>query len=107
MTRVHSNQVFLDPSPRTYGGDDDHDDDNNDEDGDEPLEHRPILAEPQLRRSTRQTQPSSRYPSNDYVLLTNGGEPETYEEAMSQEKCKEWYKAMQDEMTSLHKCHEY
>ena len=29
MTRVHSNQVFLDPSPRTYGGDDDHDDDNN------------------------------------------------------------------------------
>ena len=37
-TRVHSNQVFLDPSPRTYGGDDDHDDDNNDEDGNEPLE---------------------------------------------------------------------
>ena len=85
----------------------DHDDDSNDEDGDEPPEQPPILAEPQLRRSTRQTQPSSRYPSNDYVLLTNGGEPETYEEAMSQEKCKEWYKAMQDEMTSLYENHTF
>nr|GEZ66056.1 retrovirus-related Pol polyprotein from transposon TNT 1-94 [Tanacetum cinerariifolium] len=37
-----------------------------------------------------------------YVLLTDGGEPEHYVEAMEDEHKKEWFKAMQDEMNSLH-----
>ena len=63
ITGVHPNPVFLDPSPRTHGGDtqedDDHDDDdNNCEDGNKLPEQPPTPVEPQLRRSTRQKQPS-------------------------------------------------
>ena len=31
--------------------------------------------EPSLRRSTRERQPSIRYPSNEYVMLIDGGKP--------------------------------
>ena len=41
------------------------------------------LVEPELRRSTREQQPYTRYPSHEYVMLTDGGEPECFEEAMS------------------------
>ena len=34
--------------------------------------------EPPLRRSTRERQPSTRYPPNEYVMLTDKGEAETY-----------------------------
>ena len=42
-------------------------------DGELPL---PPYEQP-LRRSTRVHQPSTRYPPNEYVMLTNRGEPET------------------------------
>ncbi|GJV75560.1 retrovirus-related pol polyprotein from transposon TNT 1-94, partial [Tanacetum coccineum] len=42
--------------------------------------------------------PSTRYSANEYVLLTDGGEPECYAEAMEDEHKKEWFDAMQDEM---------
>ncbi|VFR03144.1 unnamed protein product [Cuscuta campestris] len=45
---------------------------------------------PQLRRSTRVRKPSTRLSEDDFVLVTDGGEPETYDEAMShvhREKC--------------------
>nr|GFD53376.1 retrovirus-related Pol polyprotein from transposon TNT 1-94 [Tanacetum cinerariifolium] len=54
-----------------------------------------------LRRSTRDHHPSIRYSANEYVLLTDGGEPECYVEAMEDEHKKEWFEAMQDEMNSL------
>ena len=38
-----------------------------------------------LWRSTRQRFPSARYSPNLYVLLTDGGEPECYEESMEDE----------------------
>ena len=41
--------------------------------------------EPPLRRSTRERQPFTRYPPNEYMMLTNGGEPETYQEAILHE----------------------
>ena len=68
-----------------------------------------LLEEPvvELRRSTRVRQSSSRYPVNEYVLLTDEGEPEGYEEAMSDAHKKEWQSAMQDEMNSLHENHTY
>nr|GEX47772.1 putative RNA-directed DNA polymerase, eukaryota [Tanacetum cinerariifolium] len=56
-----------------------------------------------LGRSTRDHHPSTRYSTNEYVLLTDEGEPECYEEAMKDEHKKEWFEAMQDEMNSLHK----
>ena len=36
------------------------------------------------------------------MLLTDAGEPETYEEAMSCDQKNEWYEAMQEELKSLH-----
>lgn len=56
-----------------------------------------------IRRSTRDHHPSTRYSAHEYVLLTDGGEPECYTEAMEDEHKKEWFEAMQDEMNSLHK----
>ena len=40
-------------------------------------------------------------------MLTDGGEPETYQEAASHEKKMEWLKAMQEELKSLHENHTY
>ncbi|GKD00293.1 putative RNA-directed DNA polymerase [Tanacetum coccineum] len=54
-----------------------------------------------LRRSTRDHHPSTRYSANEYVLLTNEGEPECYTEAIEDKHKKEWFDAMQDEMKSL------
>ena len=63
--------------------------------------------EPPLRRSTREPQPSTRYPPNEYVMLTNVGEPETYQEAILHESKKEWVKAIQEEVRSLLDNHTY
>lgn len=60
-----------------------------------------------LRRSSRNRQPSTRYPVNEYILLTDGGEPECFEEAMESEQKREWIDAMDDEMKSLHENHTY
>lgn len=60
-----------------------------------------------LRRSTRVRQPSAKYPASEYVLLTDGGEPESYEEAMESEQKRNWVEAMQDEMNSLHENNTY
>ncbi|GJW39661.1 putative RNA-directed DNA polymerase [Tanacetum coccineum] len=55
-----------------------------------------------LRRSTRDHHPSTCYSAHEYVLLTDGGEPECYAEAMEDEHKKEWFEAVEDEMNSLH-----
>jgi hypothetical protein len=60
-----------------------------------------------LRRSTRDRHPSTRYSVDEYVLLTDGGEPECYAEAMEDEHKSEWVDAMQDEMKSLHDNHTF
>ncbi|CAL8169106.1 unnamed protein product [Prunus armeniaca] len=77
---------------------------------DEGLEaqaHEEPAAEFQPRRSTRVQRPSSRYSSDDYVLLTDGGEPECYKEALAHDQQDEWLKAMHEEMQSLHENHTY
>ena len=67
----------------------------------------PPPYEPPLRRSTRERQPSTRYPPNEYVMLTEEGEPETYQEVILHESKKEWVKAMQEEVRSLLENHTY
>ncbi|GKV28962.1 hypothetical protein SLEP1_g37944 [Rubroshorea leprosula] len=42
-----------------------------------------------------------KYSTDEYVLLTDGGEPKTYYEAMESGNKKEWLMAMQEEMSSL------
>jgi len=63
--------------------------------------------ESSLRRSTRERIPSSRYSPNEYVLLTDGGEPESLDEAMESEEKEKWFDAMEDEMKSLHDNHTF
>lgn len=70
--------------------------------------HDPVIPpanEP--RRSTKLRRQSTRYNPNDYLLLTNGEETESYDEALEHEKKKEWWKAMEDEMKPLHENHTY
>ncbi|KAJ4721123.1 Retrovirus-related Pol polyprotein from transposon TNT 1-94 [Melia azedarach] len=66
-----------------------------------------VSSDISLRRSTRIRQSSTRYPTSEYVLLTDGGEPECYAEAVESEQRKEWIYAMQDEMKSLHENHTF
>ena len=37
----------------------------------------------QLKRSNRDHQPSTRYPSSEYILITNEGEPESFDEVQT------------------------
>lgn len=74
---------------------------------DEDLGDAPEPPQAQVWRSTRQRKPSTRYPSDDYVTLTDGGEPECYDEAMESDEKKKWLDAMQDEMKSLHDNHTF
>jgi hypothetical protein len=55
-----------------------------------------------VRRSTILSIPLERYsPSLYYLLLTDSGEPECYEEAMQVETKKKWEKGMKEEMDYL------
>ncbi|GJU16480.1 putative RNA-directed DNA polymerase [Tanacetum coccineum] len=44
-----------------------------------------------LRRSTRDHHPLTRYSAHEYVLLTDGGEPECYAEAWKMNTKKKWF----------------
>lgn len=66
----------------------------------EVIEEEPRTPEP--RRSTRTSRPTQRYsPSLYYLLLTDNGEPECYDEAIQLEDSVKWESAMKDEMDSL------
>ena len=55
-----------------------------------------------MRRTTR-GQPSTRYPSSEYILIVDEGEPESFKEVESHKDKDCWIKAMQKEMNSLWK----
>ena len=52
----------------------------------------------ELRKSTRDRQPSIKYPPNEFVLISDQGEPESYQEAIEHAKKDNWKKAMEKEM---------
>ena len=66
-----------------------------------------LVPEVPLRRSVRDRHRSTRYSADEYVLVTDEGEPECYAEAMEDEHKKEWVDAMQDEMQSLYDNHTF
>lgn len=70
------------------------------ENADPQVEHgTPTTA---VRRSSRNIIPPHRFsPSLFYILLTDGGEPETYDEALRVSNSTKWESAMKDEMDSL------
>ncbi|CAJ2645756.1 unnamed protein product [Trifolium pratense] len=82
-------------------------DEENDMSQDENLGEAPESSQVQLRRSNRQRQPSTRYNSDEYVTLTDEGEPEYFQEAMESDENQKWLDAMNDEMKSLHDNHTY
>ena len=56
----------------------------------------------EVRRSSRTIRPPQCYsPTLNYLLLTDGGESECYEEALQYENSSKWELAMKDEMDSL------
>ncbi|CAL1392755.1 unnamed protein product [Linum trigynum] len=70
-----------------------------DDDGQPPaIEGSPVRT----TRSGRISRLSTRYPETEYVSLTDGGEPESFTEAMNDEDKQRWIEAMQDEMDSLY-----
>ncbi|KAK9133630.1 hypothetical protein Scep_013158 [Stephania cephalantha] len=67
------------------------------------VQEEPVTPPIALRRERRTINAPDRYsPSIHYLLLTDGGEPNYYEEAMQVENKEEWKKAMDDEMKSLY-----
>ena len=80
-------------------------DDVTDTDGVEQGEQPPPLemVEPQVRRSTRERRPSTRYPTSEYTMITEEGEPESFQEVQSHKDKQSWLKAMHEEMNSLNK----
>ena len=60
-------------------------------------------ANQQVRRSTRERRPSVRYPSSDYILFNEDGEPESFLDVLSHKDKEKWMHAMHDEMSSLRK----
>ena len=63
----------------------------------------PLEEEPQLRWTTRERQPSTRYPSSEYILIVDDGEPESFQAVQSHKEKDCWIKAMREEMNSLWK----
>ncbi|KAL4368326.1 hypothetical protein GQ457_05G026720 [Hibiscus cannabinus] len=66
-----------------------------------------VTPQPELRRSVRERRPSNRYPPLEYVIVVNEGEPQSFDQAMEVDHKKEWLKAMQEEMQSLHENRTY
>ncbi|KAJ9701207.1 hypothetical protein PVL29_006516 [Vitis rotundifolia] len=66
-----------------------------------------LPTETQLKRSTRELQPSKRYTSDEHLFLSNGGELENYQGVLLHDEKKEWLRAMHEEMKFLHKNNTY
>ncbi|CAL5439703.1 unnamed protein product [Camellia sinensis] len=73
----------------------------------EPQPPLPETVGPQLRRSTREFKPSTKYPASEYILLTDEGEPESFQEAQNHKEKSSWQQSMQEEMQSLQKNQTY
>ena len=56
-----------------------------------------------MKRSTRERRPSTRYPISEYIMITEEGEPESFQEVQSHKDKQSWLKAMHEEMNYLNK----
>ena len=69
------------------------------EQGEQPPQQ--VISEPQIRRTNRESRPSSKYPPSEHVLIIDEGEPENFQEVQTHADKVSWMKAMQEEMHSL------
>ena len=62
------------------------------------------MVKPQVRRSTREHRPSTRYPTSEYTMNTEeGGGSESFPEVQSHKDKQSWLNVMHEEMNSLNK----
>ena len=61
------------------------------------------MVEPQVRRSTRERHPTTRYPTSEYTMITEEKELESFQKVQSHKDKQSWLKAMHEEMNSLNK----
>ena len=70
----------------------------------EESEEEQVTPDQVLRRSSRSSRAPDRYsPSLHYLLLTDEGEPEPFDEALQVEDSIKWEQAVEDKMRSLEK----
>ena len=62
----------------------------------------PVAEDQRRRYPLRERRAPRRFPDAEHVLLTDEGEPESFEEAKDDTHMRKWLSAMQDEMDSLH-----
>ncbi|XP_047329922.1 WRKY transcription factor 72A-like [Impatiens glandulifera] len=63
--------------------------------------HQEEPEEPPLRRSKREYQPSKRYHSSEYIILTEEGETKCFQDAQIHKDKAKWKNAMKDEIKLL------
>ena len=63
----------------------------------------PLEEGPQLRRTTRERQLSTGYPSTEYILTADEGEPKSYQAVQPHKDKDYWIKSMREEINSLWK----
>ena len=63
------------------------------------------MVKPQVRRSTREHRPSTRYPTSEYTMITEegGGGSENFQKVQSHKDKQSWLNVMHEEMNSLNK----
>jgi len=61
----------------------------------------------ELRCFERRRKPSSKYSEEDYITLTDNGEPQNFSEAKETIEKGDWIKAMEEEINSLHENYTY
>mgnify|MGYP000246955402 FL=1 len=76
-------------------------------DSDEEVEEEPTLPSEGRRYPLRERRAPRRFPDEEHVLLTDEGEPESFEEAKNNTHSRKWLSAMEEEMDSLHENHTY
>lgn len=58
----------------------------------EVVEEEQLITEPVLRKGTREQKKSTIYSAHEYVLLTDGEEPESFERRCRMKTCKSGWK---------------
>ena len=111
-TEIPSSFDATPPSMSHDHGGDTEEDNSDGVNNDEPIEHieeevTQTPVEQHLRRSNRERQSTIRYPSDEYLLLTDWGELETFQEVIGVKEQNEGLKAMYEEMQSLHENYTY
>ena len=74
--------------------------------GEQPLQVAPTVNSV-LQRFSRDLQPSKRYNAQEFVLLTDSGESESYQKLQDSKHKQERYKVMEVKMDSLKKNYTY